>query len=90
MEHYIDKDALIDEINKRITDAPVNYIGHQRVWAYNDVKEILDAIEVKDVDLDKEIDEHWDEWQGKYGFHFYDFAKHFFELGMTANNKVQK
>jgi hypothetical protein len=34
----IDKDALLAEINKRIIDTPINHIGHQRVWAYNDVK----------------------------------------------------
>ena len=52
MEQYISKSALVAEINKRIIDAPVNNIGHQRVWAYNDVKDILDTIEVKEVDLD--------------------------------------
>lgn len=48
MIQYIDKDALIAEIDKHITDAPVNYIGHQRVWAYNDVKDILNNLEVID------------------------------------------
>ena len=51
MPHYIDKDALVAEINKRIMDAPINCYGHQRVWAYNDVKDILDTLEVKDVDM---------------------------------------
>ena len=46
MAQLIDKDALVAEINKRITDAPINNIGHQRVWAYNDVKDILDTLEV--------------------------------------------
>jgi hypothetical protein len=53
----IDKDALVAEINKRIIDAPINYIGHQRVWAYNDVKDILNTLEVKEVDLGKETEE---------------------------------
>jgi len=48
MAHLIDKDALVAEINKRIMDAPINNIGHQRVWAYNDVKDIIDTLEVKD------------------------------------------
>lgn len=47
----IDKDALVAEINKRIMDAPINNIGHQRVWAYNDVKDILDTLEVKEVGI---------------------------------------
>lgn len=46
----IDKSALVAEINKRIIDAPVNNIGHQRVWAYNDVKDIIGTLEVKEVD----------------------------------------
>ena len=45
----IDKDALVAEINKRIIDAPINNIGHQRVWAYNDVKDIINTLEVKEV-----------------------------------------
>lgn len=45
-------------------DAPINCYGHQRVWAYNDVKDILDTLEVKEVDLDdeytKEVYSHLD------------------------------
>jgi len=52
MERYISKSALVAEINKRIIDAPVNNIGHQRVWAYNDVKDIIDTLEIKEVDFD--------------------------------------
>lgn len=52
MAHLIDKDALVAEINKRIINAPINYIGHQRVWAYNNVKDIINTLEVKEVDLD--------------------------------------
>jgi len=52
MERYISKSALVAEINKRIIDAPVNNIWHQRVWAYNDVKDIIDTLEIKEVDFD--------------------------------------
>lgn len=48
MEQYILKSDLVAEINKRIMDAPINCYGHQRVWAYNDIKDIIDTIEVKD------------------------------------------
>lgn len=54
MTQYINKSALVAEINKRIIDSPINNIGHQRVWAYNDVKDIIDTLEVKEVDLEKE------------------------------------
>ena len=39
------KDKIIAEINKRIMDAPIDCYGHRRVWAYNDVKNILDTLE---------------------------------------------
>jgi hypothetical protein len=96
----IDKDALVAEINKRIIDAPVNNIGHQRVWAYNDVKDIIDTLEVKEVDLEKELnnfieqqkafvkDDRVVEYNNGDTFnHIYDLediAKHFFELGLKA------
>lgn len=56
MEQYIKKSALVAEINKRIMDAPINNIGHQRVLAYNDVKDILDTLEVEEVNLEKEAE----------------------------------
>lgn len=97
MAQYISKSALLAEINKRITDAPINNIGHQRVWAYNDVKDIIDTIEVKDVDLDEEITiamPHKYSWSGDGSTMLYteeqmkDFAKHFFELGLSASNPI--
>ena len=50
MEQYIPKSVLVAEINKRIIDAPVNNIGHQRVWAYNDVKDIINTLKVEEVE----------------------------------------
>lgn len=47
----IDKDALVAEINKRIMEASIDCYGHQRVWAYNDVKDIIDTLEVKSLTL---------------------------------------
>lgn len=91
MAKYIDKDALVAEINKRIIDAPVNNIGHQRVWAYNDVKDIIDNLEVKEMDLDEEADNHWgalssDVRNSIYYNDYYKIAKHFFELGLKLQN----
>ncbi len=54
MKQYIDKAVIKAEIDKRIMDAPINHIGHQRVWAYNDVKDILNTLEVKETEtIDK-------------------------------------
>lgn len=52
MARYIELASLVAEIDKRIMEAPINHIGHQRVWAYNDIKDILNTLEVKEVDLD--------------------------------------
>ena len=92
MAQYIEKAALVAEINKRIIDAPVNNIGHQRVWAYNDVKDILDTLEVKEVDLDAELEHYKADQNIKYeeDINIFEFAKHFFELGMSVSNKAQK
>lgn len=56
MAQYIDIAAVVAEIDKRIMDAPINHIGHQRVWAYNDVKDIINTLEVKEVDLEEELE----------------------------------
>ena len=66
MEQYISKSAVVAEINKRIIDAPINYIGHQRVWAYNDVKDLIDTIEVKEVDLNNGIQLTWEDIRELY------------------------
>ena len=91
MEKYIPKSALVAEINKRITDSPINYIGHQRVWAYNDVKDIINTLEVKEEDLEKEIElvkgdyEQVDvAWNNDFGY----IAKHFFEIGLKAKGEI--
>ena len=83
MTQYIDKSALVAEINKRITDAPINHIGHQRVWAYNDVKDIIDTLEVKEVDLEEEFDKCCEDYIFDDECEVYT-AKHFFKLGFKA------
>jgi len=86
MKHLIDKDALVAEIDKKLAiTSYVNY-GTQRIWAYNDVKEIIDTLEVKEVDLEKELDSMI---TPELKFHkalpsLFDVAKHFFELGLKA------
>ena len=81
-------------MGKVFTDEPKNVraIGTDNYISNYDalIKEETKTTEVKDVDLDKEIDEHWDEWAGKDGFHFKDFAKYFFELGLKLNQKEEQ
>ena len=58
MIQYIDKAVVIEEINRRIMDAPIDCYGHQRVWAYNDVKRIIDNLETKELpSLPSNLDE---------------------------------
>ena len=97
---YVSLDALVAEINKRITDAPINNIGHQRVWAYNDVKDIIDTLEVKEVDINEEAKRKWDSFSLCYDesrgcdvvvwpyWVYKQVCKHFFELGMRFNNPI--
>ena len=83
----IDKSALVAEIDKRLhqlTDAAFDsMIGRNLI----EIRDFIDTIEVKEVDLEKELNE--------YGYHYdyvsladrkelMDFAKHFFELGLKA------
>ena len=102
MAQYIDKDTLVAKIDKRIIDAPINYIGDQRVWAYNDVKDILNTLDVKVVGLEKEINKYIsNNFFGSQTIGFYAnrtneepndqdialCAKHFFELGLKVTQK---
>lgn len=100
MTQFIDKSAVISEINRRIMDAPIDCYGHQRVWAYNDVKDILNTIETKEVDIEKEVIDWWNaHYSSKaYTFEGYtghylenstliEIARHFFELGAKTKGE---
>ena len=94
MAQYIDKAALVAEINKRIMEAPIDCYGHQRVWAYNDVKDILDTLEVKEVDLVEELDyddyitffkKHPEYNNVDWGFEeTWEFGQYCYKLGLKA------
>ena len=90
----IDKDALVAEIDRQ--KIGYNTDGKHSV-EYDTTRKILniiDTLEVKDVDLDKEIDNIWNPrfklgWDEKpfiYVNHegFTIIAKHFFELGLKT------
>ena len=95
MAQYIDKDTLAAEIKSRISDIEISQKAglikkrdaDKKILLFKSVLSLIDTLEVKEVDLDKEIDEHWDEWAKKDGFHFIDFAKYFLELGLKLNQK---
>ena len=94
MKQYIDKDALVAEIRKRLL--PVIRDKHYDEWEEGQDSErkvilaIIDSLETKDVDLEKEIRlykmrnpiiGHREESLKDY---MSNVAKHFFELGLKA------
>lgn len=90
----IEKSALVAEIDKRLqqlTDAAFDsMIGRNLI----EIRELLDTLEVKEVDLEKEIEEHVlgmpmsefthdGEVEGYLDWAREEF-RHFFELGLKA------
>ncbi len=84
MAHLIDKDALVAEIERRLWLLVPKMTFHQQRVELEKLLSFINTLEVKEVDLEKEINEHWDEWAKEDGFHSIDFAKHFFELGLNV------
>lgn len=92
MAQYIDKDALVVEIES--IEYETNYepftdevLGKRKVC--KDIKDFLDTLEVKEVDLEKEFDNYTKnilacDVQFEPFTHLYNCAKHFFELGINA------
>lgn len=90
----IDKDALVTEIKKRIKVsqdyAKCNLTEKTRIGNYaqqlelKGILDFLDILEVKDIDLEKEVELWYGEYAGNRRFDWNGFAKHFFELGLKA------
>jgi hypothetical protein len=98
MVQYISKDALVAEIKRRMDENR----GKQSLPQYFGMIEedlnilsIIDTIEVKEVNLEKETKKWWKErlhlnpesqlWMDAH--QSIVFAKHFFELGLKAAQK---
>ena len=95
MAQYIDKDAVVAEIERRRNDY-INSFMTDQVYMLNNVLDFLDTLEVKEVDLDfqmfaKEMDtvfnlpysETKNTEEEPLNWE-YAIAKHFFELGLKA------
>ena len=95
----IDKDAVLAIIEKELSyykdleDRGI--LSEAGIAAYRVIrllKSDIDSLEVKEVDLEKELDSMI---TPELKLHkalpsLFDVAKHFFELGMAVNNKAQK
>ena len=95
----IDKYAVLTEIKERMdywkemkdhcpkSDSQGIGTCDSRITELNDLFSSINSLEVKDVDLEKEIDRELEtRWRGEYLFtsKFRESAKHFFELGLKA------
>ena len=97
----IDKDSVIAEIESKRKYAKTlgdNAINGSMQQFYDGIKQgcvdilsFLNTLEVKEVDLEKEMKNWIENNQDTAGFYNNaEFAKHFFELGMQVSNKAQK
>lgn len=88
MAHLIDKDALVAEIERLKTiyndGENIHHIARYNILV--DILSFLDVIELKDVDLEKEINK-WIEdntCRGYCSASIRETAEHFFDLGLKA------
>ena len=98
MPHLIDKSALVAEIenleNKyKKCPARNSYeegLKNGRLIGYKDALHKINTIEVKEVDLEKEISFQWSKFclNGKDKDSFIKIATHFFELGLKVNKSL--
>lgn len=95
----IDKDRIVAEIKRRFDEYSSSILKHYdackeaKAQELGKILTILDTLEVKEVDLDKEIEKEIEtRWRGEYLFtsKFRESAKHFFELGLNASNPIAK
>ena len=98
MIHLIDKDALVADIEKRIRTYRQVTGYDRRTDALISLKNFIDTLEVKDVNLNKELSyedyrgffEKYPDLSDDWGFdESWMFANYFFELGLKAQ-KVEE
>ena len=94
--HFIEKDALVAEIKRRFDEYSSSILRHYdackeaKAQELGKILTILDTLEVKEVDLEKEIRRYRmnNPIIGHREESLYDYmanaAKHFFELGLKA------
>lgn len=109
MAHYIDKDDLVSEIERRMKNlthemSKFYYASNYNEWkfAVNEYKSLMsfiNTLEVKEVDLEKEIEKYCRKYyncnypdqiqSGKCSGvmpHIVEAARRFFELGLTYSH----
>ena len=79
MAHLIDKDALVAEIERRNEESWLGHYTKEKGIVFDitdDILSFISTLEVKEVDLEKELS--------------YEDYLNFFELGLSVSNKAQK
>lgn len=90
MAHLIDKDVVVAEIERIRTYYErlqmIKQVYNSNIDNCNDLLDFLDTLEVKGVNLEKEIADIYEANYKKYLTYeeFVDIAKYFFELGLKA------
>ena len=102
MEQYISKSALVAEIERRIKRfrEEKDAVSIVKTNTYKGILSLIDPLEVKEVDLEHEVESYWKQCDMTWCRDAYsmthirsmlsDIAKHFFSLGMQVSNKEQK
>ena len=88
---FIPLDALVAEIEKRRNDY-INSLMTEQVHTLSDILDFINILEVKEVDLDAELEHYKAEQNIKYeeDINMFEFAKHFFELGLKAQKEKKR
>ena len=83
----IDKDALLAEIERLVNnyDKALDYEA-----ALEDVRNFIDTLEVKEVDLDAEWVKYFENRGDMATVNIKHLAKYFFELGLKVAQKGEK
>ena len=88
---YIDKDALVAEIERR---KKKNLLNESAFEEDIDILSFIDTLEVKEINIENEVDKYCssEEYNNAIGSGKLAIllAKHFFELGMAVSNKAQE
>ena len=94
MGQCISKNKIIETIKRRRKDWCGNSVeAKYKREECDDLLFVIDNIEIKEVDLEKELDRYTDSAEFEYDVirdSYFLVAKHFFELGMQVNNQERR
>lgn len=96
MTQYIDKAAVVAEIERMleaitndseqdVRDRDLGAIYSAQLLVLRNLAKYLDTLETKEVNLEEKVDKKLEEYDWEFNkIDFYEFAQHFFELGLKA------